>query len=217
MAISSDYPELVMGPEPRPDHPTPGMAIWGWMSNLELEWLGEKAATMDSIVEIGCLHGRSAFALLTGCEGPVYCIDPWDDVPDQSYGSFMGSCGHFPNLVAIRGMSPAAAIEVPEVDMVFIDGAHEYGAVLADIACWLPKTRKLICGHDFQNEDAGYPGVAQAVLEVFGDRATCAPGTSIWAVDLTADRSVRKGVFKGTMTYTDEYDRTVTVKISWPK
>lgn len=194
----------------------PGMSIWGWMHPVELEYLMSVAPQMDSIVEIGCLHGRSAFALLTACPGTVYCIDPWDDVPDQSYGSFMRSCGHFPNLVPLRGFSLAEAENVPDVDMVFIDGAHAYGSVLADIACWLPKTKKLICGHDFQNENGGYPGVEQAVREVFGQRVTCALGTSIWAVDLSKDRSVEPNVFSGTMSFTDEYNRTSTVEIGWP-
>lgn len=204
-----------MGPDPVPGHPTPGMHIWGWMSPPELKWLGAQAATMDSVAEIGSLHGRSAFALLTACPGPVYCVDPWDDVHDQSYASFMGSCGHFPNLVAIRGTSPLDPAATPEVDMTFIDGAHAYEAVLADIAAWLPKTRRLICGHDYQNADGGYPGVQQAVAKVFGDRAQAAPETSIWWIDVAADRTIQPDVPAGPLTFTDEYDRTRTLKLDW--
>src|SRR4051794_4452666 len=104
-------------PDPVADDPTPGMHIWGWMHPRELRWLGKQAATMGSVAEIGCLHGRSAFALLTACDGPVYCIDPWDDEHDLSFGSFMGHVGHFPNVRPIRGYSPAAADEVPDVEM----------------------------------------------------------------------------------------------------
>jgi hypothetical protein len=154
------------------------------MAPVELEWLGDQAEKMDSVAEVGSLHGRSAFMLLTRCPGPVYCIDPWDDEHDHCYPSFMGSCGHFPNLRAVRGLSPAVAAEIPDVDMTFLDGDHDYEAVVADIEAWLPKTRKLICGHDFQNSDGGYPGVAQAVKELFPGRWYCAPETAIWAVDL---------------------------------
>jgi Methyltransferase domain len=184
-----------MGPEPVAGHPTPGMHIWGWMSPEELEWLGSEAAEMDSVVEIGSLHGRSAFALLAACSGPVYCIDPWDDEHDLSYDSFMGSCGHFPNLVAVRGFSPDVADQIPDVDMTFIDGNHDYEAVLADIDAWLPKTRKLICGHDYGRipsagfPGAGWPGVIEGVNERFGDRVECAllkgwdpEDSSIWVV-----------------------------------
>jgi hypothetical protein len=87
-------------PDPVPGHPTPGMHIWGWMSPDHLEWLSAQAAQMESVAEVGSLRGRSSFALLTACKGPVYCIDPW---PGGKYDSFMEACGHFPNLVAIRG------------------------------------------------------------------------------------------------------------------
>jgi hypothetical protein len=179
--------DVVMGPDPRPDVPTEGMHIWGWMSNIELEWLGKQAAKMDSIVEVGSLHGRSAFMLLSRCKGPVYCIDPWNDVHRQSFGSFYSNCGHFENLRMIQGYSPAAIYtdDLPDVDMVFLDGAHDYDSVAADVTHWLPKTRRLICGHDYQNEDGGYPDVKTVVVEEFGDRVRVAPETAIWYVELT--------------------------------
>ena len=43
-----------MDPEPDPNDPTPGMAIWGWMTPVELRWLGEQAARMRSVVEVYC-------------------------------------------------------------------------------------------------------------------------------------------------------------------
>jgi Methyltransferase domain len=157
------------------------MHIWGWMTPEQLDWLGGQAAQMNSVVEVGCLRGRSAFALITACDGPVYCIDPWP----EHYESFMSACGHFPNLVAIRASSPEAAEQVPQVDMVFLDGDHEYAAVVADIEAWLPKTRRLLCGHDYGHPD--YPGVAEAVDAIFADAMELAgPGhlASIWTVPM---------------------------------
>lgn len=171
-----------MQPDPVPGHPTPGMHIWGWMSPEELEWLHATAAEMNSIVEIGCLHGRSAYALATGTAGNVYCIDPWND---DGYRSFMSTVGQLPNVVPIREASPAASRHVPYVDMTFIDGDHSYDSVLADIEEWLPKTRKLICGHDYIH-GGGFPDVAVAVDEVFGrDRVVVPEGLSIWTVTLS--------------------------------
>ena len=152
----------------------------------ELVWLGEQAASMSSVVEVGSLHGRSAFALLTACRGPVYCIDPWDDEYDRCYGSFLGYCGGFPNLHAIRGRSPQAGELVPgSVDMVFIDGDHSRASITADIEYWQPRTRRLLCGHDYTwDPPLGYPDVKEVVDELFGDRVTVAPDTAIWAVSL---------------------------------
>lgn len=175
-----------MGPDPVPGHPQAGMHIWGWMSPDELAWLQARASEMESVVEVGSLHGRSAFALLTGCPGPVYCIDPWDDAADQSYGSFMGSCGHFNNLISVRGFSPSVieSHNIPDVDMVFIDGAHDEVSVRADIEGWLSKTRKLMCGHDYYaGEGAGFPDVAKVVDEIFG-KIKVAQNTAIWYVEL---------------------------------
>src|SRR5688572_16972068 len=94
-------------PEPVPGHPAPGMHIHGWMHPVDLTWLNATAAAMASIVEVGCLYGRSAYALLAGCTGPVYCIDPWYEA--KKYSGFLSSCGHFPNLRVLRGRSPELA------------------------------------------------------------------------------------------------------------
>lgn len=172
------------GPDPIPDCPIPGSHIWGWMRTPELLWLGEQAAQMRSVVEVGSLHGRSAFALLTACAGPVYCIDPWDDDHNLSATSFLEGCGHFPNVRPIQGLSPAAGAEIDgDVDMVFIDGDHSRASIAADIKHWLPRTRKLICGHDYiDHPQAGYPDVKAVVDEIFNGEVTVAPDTAIWAV-----------------------------------
>lgn len=179
----------LMQPDGVPGHPTPGMEIWGWCSPVELGWLGDQAAEMDSVCEIGSLHGRSAFMLATRCPGPVYCVDPWDDVKDECYASFMRNAGYLPNVRPVRGYSPDALAVVPDVDMAFIDGDHSYEQCKADILGMLPKTRKLICGHDYQNTNGGFPGVAVAVHELFGvpkvgEVVGAEMGTSIWYVEL---------------------------------
>jgi hypothetical protein len=180
----------LVSPEPKPGkYDPPGCHIWGWMLPLELEWLYARAQTMDSVTEVGSLHGRSAFALLKACRGPVYCIDPWNDEGERCLPSFLGYCGAFPNLHAVQGYSPAVIDRdaLPDVDMTFIDGNHGWDDIAADVEAWLPKTRRLICGHDYQpdlGDAAGYPDVARYVDETFGDRARRAPDTSIWYVDL---------------------------------
>jgi hypothetical protein len=163
------------------------MHLWGWMSPAELEWLHAQAKQMRSVVEVGCLHGRSSYALATGCPGTVYCLDPWSD---DGYRSWMGSVGDvLPNVVGIRRPSPEAGASVPDpVDMVFIDGAHDYDSVVADITYWLPRARVLLCGHDYvpfsglnPGEAQGFPDVKVAVDELLGeDKITIADDTAIW-------------------------------------
>jgi len=52
--------------------------IDGAMGREDLEWLHDTAKRMASVVEVGCWKGRSTYALLAGCLGPVYAVDHWE-------------------------------------------------------------------------------------------------------------------------------------------
>jgi hypothetical protein len=167
-----------MMPEPVVGHSAPGMHLWGWMAPEELIWLSYQASRMRSVVEVGSLHGRSSYALAAHCPGEVYCIDPWLDGAWESWERSVGQV--LSNVHGIRGYSPDAGVEIPDpVDMVFLDGAHDYESVVKDIEYWLPRTQVLLCGHDYFHAD--YPDVAVVVDEVLADRAHAVPDTSIWA------------------------------------
>ena len=148
----------------------------GMMAVEELRWLYETAGGMSSIAEIGSFIGRSTHALLSACQGPVYSIDPRDPAfigsKEQAIDirrSFFENLKDFDNLRVLETYSVLAARTFPDasVDMVFIDGCHDYEAVTADIDAWLPKAVKMICGHDFS--EIQFPGIVQAVKEAFGD------------------------------------------------
>ncbi len=175
--------------------------ISGWMAPLELNWLYETACRMDGIIEIGSWKGRSTHALLSGAvkrtdgqpPAKVIAVDTWKGtlneqggmtgpaiaVPDHDvYEEFMANVGQFPNLEAMRMTSLEAAKLVPDqsVDMVFIDGDHSYESVKADIEAWMPKARKMLCGHDWQ-----WHSVQEAVTERFGEPDLA---ETIWVIDL---------------------------------
>ncbi len=167
--------------------------IQGWMGPEELQWLFQQAQQMETIVEIGAWRGKSTHALLSGCPGTVYVVDHWFGTPSERcsahkdaatqdiFKQFMKNVGHFPNLRVLRGNSVevAATFADKSIDMCFIDGDHSYEAVSADIKAWLPKTKKLICGHDIVNTD-----VNQAVIENFPE-FKCGPWR-IWYELLSA-------------------------------
>lgn len=142
--------------------------IDGWMDIDELEWLYDTAQGMETVVEIGAWEGRSTIALLEACRGTVFAVDPWKG-NGGSYSEFIYNTSPFENLVIMKMPSVRASsiLNGTEVDMVFIDGDHNYTSIRSDIDAWLPRTKKIICGHDYA--DPLSPGVKIAVDETFGD------------------------------------------------
>ena len=137
--------------------------IDGWMRDCEMLWLYETAREMESIVEVGSWKGRSTHALLSGCTGRVVAVDTFLGSPSEMAGAhgearaggilaaFTANVGHFANLQICPMSSVQAAGSFPDasVDMVFVDGEHTCDAVTADITAWLPKCKRLLCGHDW--------------------------------------------------------------------
>jgi glycosyltransferase involved in cell wall biosynthesis len=154
--------------------------IDGYMTFPELQFLYECGKTYKSIVEIGSFKGRSTHALCSACSGEVYAVDTWkgsteerdgtygmrqDDVLNEFRKNLKDFLGH--KLTAFIMSSEAASHEFKDtrVEMVFIDATHTYASVKRDIELWLPKTDKIICGHDYCD---AWPGVVKAVDEAFG-------------------------------------------------
>jgi hypothetical protein len=169
--------------------------IEGWMTPLELEFLSVMAAKNKTVLEVGSWKGRSTKALLDAAK-KVFAVDTWEgsqDPDDLTYeqakkedifATFKKNVGHYDNLKIIKKDSIAASKMFSDkaVDMVFIDANHTYEGVSADIKAWLPKARKVICGHDYAD---GWPGVKQAVDEIFEGKKIQVVG-SIWCVELSA-------------------------------
>lgn len=143
--------------------------IEGSMHRGELNWLFLTAQKMNNIVEVGSFKGRSTHALLSGCPGTVHAVDTFKNSTERkdSYEDFIKNVGHFKNLKVYKTDSLEAArkFEDKSIDMVFIDADHSYETVKADIEVWLPKVKKLICGHDYDSKN--WAGVVKAINEKF--------------------------------------------------
>lgn len=162
------------------------LTIDGWMQPAELEWLAEQAASHCVIAEIGSYKGRSTRALLDNTTGLVYAIDDFEgpreiEISKRSFifDTFLentqGTRGRLSIIKADHRNLPPIDFQP---DMVFIDGAHEYEPVKADIEFWLPRIKPggLICGHDYWE---WFPGVRAAVDECVPGFQV-APNTTIW-------------------------------------
>jgi tetratricopeptide (TPR) repeat protein len=158
----------------------PANEVSGWMSFPEQLWLYKTAKNHLSIAELGSWKGRSTHALATGTKGIITAIDTWQgstDLADGTYAiarqedvltQFKENTKQFKNIIINQKESLEAVKDYPDksFDMVFIDATHTYKEVLDDINAWLPKTKMVLCGHDYLPHIWGQ--VVKAVDEKFG-------------------------------------------------
>ena len=159
-----------------------------------------------NILEIGSYKGASTSALAHAAllkKHIVYCIDPWADYEKQpdfinnpQFDPFSGEkvILEFKRNTAFAGRSIrplhgyssdfAELIPTSFFKMIFIDGAHDYSSVCADILLALSKLKPggVLCGHDYHSRG---DGVVSAVNELLFTAPTIMrkglmPDTSIW-------------------------------------
>lgn len=152
-------------------------AIDGWMSGPELRWLAEQASKHKLIVEIGCYKGRSTRALADNTKGVVLAYDNFhgpsevelsDADRKRIFSEYLANTAECTNIITFSEDHGGIVYTGLPVDMVFIDGSHNYHAVKSDIAYWWDHLKRggLMCGHDY---GTNWPGVDKAVQEMLGE------------------------------------------------
>lgn len=136
------------------------------------------------VVEVGSWKGKSVAyfvveALNRGKSLSIHAVDTWkgseehteysEIKTDTLYELFLNNISPIKDMFShIRKPSLEAASDFEEdsIDFVFIDAAHDYESVKADISAWITKVKPggIIAGHDYLCE-----GVKKAVDEYFGD------------------------------------------------
>ena len=139
-------------------------------------------------VEVGVLRGNLSRRLLTYLPDLLlYMVDSWPGGNDgkSTVGGHLGGRKDRATAlevtefaadrrVVLQGDSRTMALEVPDgaLDFAFLDAAHDYDNIAADIKAWAPKVRPggLVCGHDLDNpiaihDGVDFWGVRQAVEE----------------------------------------------------
>jgi predicted O-methyltransferase YrrM len=154
--------------------------IFGWLDSPRQEqWLFQKASSLPDhavVVEIGSYRGRSTAALGFGCLGTgkrVFALDLFDGrhLPGQpdyfsDFKANMLHCGLESYVNPIPGPSTVIAQTWRrQIDFLFIDGAHDYEGVVADIAGFFPYVIPggLVAMHDVSRQ---WPEVLRAWHEV---------------------------------------------------
>jgi predicted O-methyltransferase YrrM len=143
-------------------------------------------------LEIGVYAGRSlcSVAPLARARGiRIWAVDSWEN-GDQAMSLFLGHLRHFKVedcVLPVRLSAERLAPFFPDriLDLVFIDGPHSYEYTKEDILAWMPKVKPggWLAGHDYDITGGAWPGVKQAVHEIFGERSHSinVRDSSIWA------------------------------------
>jgi MMP 1-O-methyltransferase len=121
--------------------------IPGWLTDEEGEALYELARRCRGdgvIVEIGSWKGKSTVCLGLGSRAgesvPVYAIDPHADYRFGDFNTNVERAGISELVRPIASLSQAAADGFDEpIELLFVDGSHEYDLVLEDFEKWVPK------------------------------------------------------------------------------
>jgi cephalosporin hydroxylase len=145
-------------------------------------------------VEIGSWKGRSTSYMAVEIHNSEKnikfdCVDTWNGseehldpnsywfqpelVNDKNwlYRVFLENTkpvNHIINPIRTTSLEAAQYYEDRSIDFVFIDAAHDYENVKADLNAWYPKVKKggFIGGHDY---DLNWYGVVKGINEVLGE------------------------------------------------
>lgn len=152
--------------------PLPGLLV----SPHQERWMFLAARQLPdpaNIVEIGSFKGRSTCCFGLAVKGTgrhIYCIDTFNgndvDFHHRDFlAEFQGNidrCGLTEQVTACRGLSHDVAKTWDRpIDLIFIDGSHQYEDVLADFENYFPfvKPGGVVAFHDV---DETWPGVVKA-------------------------------------------------------
>lgn len=119
----------------------------GWLTDEEGEALYELARACRGdgvIVEIGSWKGKSTVCLGLGSQDgagvPVYAVDPHADYRFGDFKTNIERAGLTELVRPIASLSQSAADGFEEsIELLFVDGSHEYDLVLEDFEKWVPK------------------------------------------------------------------------------
>jgi predicted O-methyltransferase YrrM len=165
--------------------------LQGWVNPGFCECFQAIASQFSSpfVIEVGTYKGASAVIMAdTIKEGKILCVDTWLGAPEfwtdvrdmPKVNGYPTIFYKFTRNVKKLGLQhiitpfPISSQQASDVlknyqvqaDIIYIDGSHEYEAVLSDLKAWWPvlKDGGYMIGDDFSD---CHPGVIKAVTEFF--------------------------------------------------
>lgn len=156
--------------------------VEGWLDPGEQRFLFDFAYKLPrdaNILEVGSFKGRSTCFLAAACRGTkrrVFAVDTFNGSDGDYFGhrnffcdfeSNLSHCGVAKYVKPVVGKSCeiAKTWNLP-ISLLFIDGSHEYGDVLADFRGFFPHVVSggIVAFHDVTNPQT--PGVGNAWAEL---------------------------------------------------
>ena len=124
--------------------------------------LRELARDKAFIIEIGTFFGGSAETMLEASNAKMICVDTFAGTPNNETAAVakqvmlpyaalrLERFGDRVSIIVADSRRAARFIAPNIADMIFLDAAHDYENVRADIAAWLPKLKPggVFAGHD---------------------------------------------------------------------
>ncbi len=177
-------------------------AIDGWFSELEGLFYRSLARSVrhGTVVEVGVWKGRSTAFIGAVCQANgtrIICVDSWagsSDAYNEQYHQALARedvRGTFRQNMAARGIpiaemncssSEAAGRLANEwVDLVFLDGSHDYRSVRRDAMEWFERLKRggVLAGHDYNEKHEEVMVAAQEFANSCGSTLRRGPG-AIW-------------------------------------
>jgi predicted O-methyltransferase YrrM len=154
----------------------------GWLSEKEgrlLSDLARRCKGRGVIVEIGSWKGRSTLYLAQGSKRgntvKIYAVDNHTGSPElvPRFGTDIWTFDEFARNIErfgvgdlvipiVKTSAEAAAITHEPVELIFVDGAHDYESVKKDFELWSPK---VVDGGVIAFHDTDKPGPKKLVEE----------------------------------------------------
>jgi len=145
------------------------MGLIGMMNSISKE-----RSKISTLVEIGSHLGESTTIFLAyELIEKMYCVDPWNQDPiyEKTFDSRLQPFIEDKKCLKLKESSEQASKKFlnNSIDMVYIDGNHDYEYVKFDIETWYPKIINggILSGHDYSDV---HPGTKLAIDEFIAKR-----------------------------------------------
>ena len=136
-------------------------------SRSQLGELLVKFGLPKKVVELGVAEGRYSREMMAWGLDELHLVDLWETMPfisgcasfdqkwhDENYTQVLQLQSEYPDKIFVhKGFSHKIANLMPDetFGLIYIDAAHDYDSVCADIKCWYPKLVKggVMAYHDY--------------------------------------------------------------------